>query len=64
MGVTIQTDALPRFVPCPYCGEMQTHKGTCELGIMRSGQVWCVMAILGELGDHAEARVSTEGRAR
>lgn len=34
-----------KVVPCPFCGEKVSHKGTCELSRMRSGQVLVVMAV-------------------
>lgn len=32
------------LVPCPYCGERETHRGTCELSMMRTGRVIVVFA--------------------
>lgn len=32
------------MVPCPYCQEQGTHRGTCRLSYMTTGEVFAVVA--------------------
>lgn len=32
------------MVPCPFCGEFGSHKGTCNLSVARSGSTIVVFA--------------------